>query len=91
MSKTSRIELRAEPDEEERIRKAARLVNQSMSAFVVTAAVERANDVIATWTTTTVPAEFFDALLDALDSDPEPSKALVRAAEARRRRKEQAA
>jgi uncharacterized protein (DUF1778 family) len=63
MSKSARIELRAEPEQEERIRTAARLINQSITTFVVTAALERADEVIATWSTTTVPAEFFDQLL----------------------------
>jgi uncharacterized protein (DUF1778 family) len=83
MGKTARIELRAEPEDEDRIRAAARLVNKSLSAFVMTAAVERANEVIASWTTTTVPSEFFDELLEALDDAPQASKALVEAAQAR--------
>ena len=77
--KTSRIELRAEPEQEERIRAAARLVNQSVTTFVLTAAVEKADEVIATWSTTTVPAEFFDRLLEALDQPAVANEALARA------------
>jgi len=86
MSKSARIELRAEPGQEERIRTAARLMNQSITTFVVTAAVERADEVIATWSTTTVPAEFFDQLLAALDQPPWANEAMTRAV--RRRRQE---
>jgi len=84
MSKSARIELRAEPKQEERIRTAARLMNQSITTFVVTAAVERADEVIATWSTTTVPAEFFDKLLAALDEPPVANEAMVRAVRRRR-------
>lgn len=42
MGRTARIELRAEPEREERIREAARLSNQSLSSFVLDAASERA-------------------------------------------------
>ncbi len=88
MSKSARIELRAEPEQEERIRTAARLMNQSITMFVVTAAVERADEVIATWSTTTVPVEFFDQLLAALDQPPVANEAMTRAV---RRRRQQVA
>jgi len=84
MPKTARIELRAEPEQEERIRFAARLVNQSVSNFVVHAAVDRADEVVATWSTTTVPTEFFDAVLAALDRPPQENAALTRAVQRRR-------
>ena len=40
MTRTARIELRAEPEREQRIRLAAELANQSMTAFVLEAAAE---------------------------------------------------
>jgi uncharacterized protein (DUF1778 family) len=79
MSKTARIELRTEPEQEERIRTAARLVNQSITSFMITAAIERADEVIANWSTTTVSAEFFDDLLAALDAPAERNEALSNA------------
>ena len=79
MGKTERIEVRAEPEQEERIRNAARLVNQSMSAFVITAAVEKANEVMASWSVTQVSSEFFDRLMAALDEPPKGNEALQRA------------
>jgi len=79
MPKTARIELRTEPEQEERIRTAARLVNQSITSFMITAAIERADEVIANWSTTTVSAEFFDDLLAALDAPAERNEALSKA------------
>jgi uncharacterized protein (DUF1778 family) len=84
MPKTARIELRAEPEQEEHIRAAARLVNQSLSAFTLTAAVERADAVTATWSTTTVSSEFFDQLLAALDQPPQGNEALAEVVRRRR-------
>lgn len=89
MAKTARIELRAEPEQEERIRAAARLVNQSMTSFIVTAAVEKADEVIATWSTTTVSAEFFDELLAALDTPAQSNVALNKAARRHRAARDQ--
>lgn len=89
MAKTARIELRAEPEQEERIRAAARLVNQSMTSFMVTAAVEKADEVIATWSTTTVSAEFFDELLAALDAPAQKNVALSNAARRHRAARDQ--
>ena len=80
MAKTARIELRAEPEQEERIRTASRLVNQSITSFVLTAAVDRADVVIANWSTTTVSAEFFDDMLAALDAPAKRNEALSAAA-----------
>lgn len=82
--RTSRIELRADPEREQRIRYAAELTHQSLSAFVLAAAAERAEQVIASSTATVVPSEFFDQLWDALDAPPRPSEALRRRASAPR-------
>jgi len=77
-TRTSRIELRAEPDREQRIRYAAELQRQSVSAFVLEAAADRAEQVIASASATEVPAEFFDRLWEALDAVAEPNPALGR-------------
>lgn len=85
MSRTARIELRAEPEREERIRYAASLAHQSVSSFVLDAAAQRADELIAESTVTTMPDDFFDTLLAALDRPPEKNEALVRLAKKRRR------
>jgi len=83
--RTSRIELRADPDREQRIRYAAQLRHQSLSAFVLEAAAERAEEVIASTSETAVPSDFFDQLWKALDETPRPSPALRRRAASKRR------
>lgn len=85
MARTARIELRAEPEREERIREAARLANQSVSSFVLDAASERANEVLRNATTTELPADYFDQLHEALSEAPAPNPALQRAARRTRR------
>ena len=75
---------RHSPEERERIERAASASGLSVSAFLVSAAVERAEEVIAATTTTTVPADYFDDLLAALDV-AEVAPRLAKAARRRRR------
>jgi uncharacterized protein (DUF1778 family) len=83
--RTSRIELRADPERESRIRFAAELSRQSVSTFVLDAAGEKAERIIAASTATSVPSEFFDQLWEALGAPPRPNEPLRRrAAEPRR-------
>ena len=82
--KTHRLEARLSPDDRERIEQAASVTGVSVSAFMVDAAVERADEIIAAATTTVVPADYFDALLEALD-EPEPAPRLEGAAKRARR------
>jgi len=83
-TRTARIELRAEPGRERRIRYAAELCRQSVSAFVLDAAARRAEDVIAATATTIVPARFFDTFYKALDEPPTRNRVLARRARSRR-------
>jgi uncharacterized protein (DUF1778 family) len=80
--RADRIEARVAPEKAERIRRAAQAANQSVSAFVVDAASEKAEKLLLENRETVVPAEFFDALLAALD---EPAVALPALAKARSR------
>ena len=64
---------------------AARLTQQSLSSFVLAAAEERAEEVIAHATATVVPSSFFDDLWAALDAPPRPNATLARRTRARRR------
>lgn len=84
-TKTGRIELRTEQARERRLRFAAGLSNQSLSAFILDAASSRAEDVIARASVTTVPSGFFDKLWSSLDSPPSPNRALARRAAGKRR------
>lgn len=84
-SKTERVEARLSPDERKEIEQAATLEGQSLSSFIVTAASEKAVQVIANRTTTVVPSEYFDRLLSAIDrADRVPR--LAKAANRARRR-----
>jgi uncharacterized protein (DUF1778 family) len=66
-TRTQRVEARVAPRDRARIDKAAALEGQSISAFMVAAAAEKANQVITARMTTIVPADFFDRLVAAID------------------------
>jgi uncharacterized protein (DUF1778 family) len=83
-AKTDRMETRVSPEERAHIERAASVAGLSASAFIVSAAVDRADDIIAAATTTTAPADYFDELLAALDS-PAPAPRLAKAAKQARR------
>lgn len=79
---SARLEFRVRPERKSRIERAAELVHEPVSEFARTAAEEKADRVIREHeATTTVPAEFFDDLLDALDAAPRANAALARAAQ----------
>lgn len=65
--KTERAEVRMSADEKERIEFGAATSGVSTSAFMLSAALERADEVVAEATTTVVPGDYFDSLLAALD------------------------
>ena len=83
-TKTDRIETRVSPVERERIDRAAELAGNSVSRFIVDAALIRADEVIAAYEVTEVPSDYFDALLDAIDT-PSSAPQLARAASRRNR------
>ena len=70
-SRSPRIEARATEDDARLIAHAAQLLNKTVSAFTVSAAVEKAENIVARAETTIMPAEQFDAMIAALD-DPTP-------------------
>lgn len=82
--KTTRIEARLSPREREQIGRAAALVDESLSTFLVSAAVERAEHVFEQTSTTVVPADYFDELLATID-EPEPAPRLREAVRRARR------
>jgi uncharacterized protein (DUF1778 family) len=79
----SRLEFRIRPEAKQRIQRAADLVAVPVGDFVRSAAEARAEEVIQSHAATVVPADFFDALLEALDRPVQPSPALERAARRR--------
>lgn len=85
--KTDRMEARVSPEERQRIEQAAAVTGISVSAFMVNAAVDRAEEVISESATTTVPAGYFDALLVALDEEESAPRLSRAAKEASRNRR----
>lgn len=66
-TKSQRLEARATEDEAAVIARAAELLNATISSFVVEAAVEKAETVVARAERTLMPAAQFDAMIAALD------------------------
>jgi uncharacterized protein (DUF1778 family) len=85
MARAERIEARLSSSERRRIRRAAEFEGQSLSSFIVEAAVERADRVIESQTVTTLPADYFDKVVSALDRAG-PAPRLARAAKVIRRK-----
>lgn len=75
-NKSQRIEARVTEDDARLIARAATLLNASVSSFVVEAAVEKAETVVARADRTLMPAVQFDEMIAALD-DPKPVPELV--------------
>ncbi len=76
--------MRIPPEQAELIRHAAAARGESVTGFVLHAATRAAEEELAVERETLVPAEFFDALLVALDAPDQAPEKL--AALARRRR-----
>jgi uncharacterized protein (DUF1778 family) len=77
------INMRTDAERKSRLQTAADLSHESLTAFVLSAADERAQQVIAESRTTPLPRDFFDEFFDSLA--PEPTPALVHAAARLRR------
>jgi uncharacterized protein (DUF1778 family) len=84
--KSDRLEARITPEQRARLEWAAGLAGTSVSAFVIDAAVERAEELMAAQMSTSIPADYFDALIGALD---EASRAPTLANAARRANRNQ--
>jgi len=77
--KSDRLEARVSPEQRARLEWAASLAGTSVSAFVVDAAVDRAEELLAAQMSTTVPADYFEQLVGALDQ-PDRASTLAKAA-----------
>jgi uncharacterized protein (DUF1778 family) len=84
MTKTERIELRADEASKARIAEAAELLGEPVSAFVVRTARAAADRVLARAHNTIMPAEQFDMLMASLD-EPDSAELLTEAANRPRR------
>ena len=70
-NRTEQLAARVDPARMERIRYASALQGATVSAFVVDAAYNRAEQVIDEHGSTLVPSDYFDCLLAALDEGPQ--------------------
>jgi len=75
-----RIEARIERGRAQKIREAAKLTHTSVSSFLVDAASEKADEVLARQNETMLESDFFDDLLKALDRPAKTIPALKKAA-----------
>jgi uncharacterized protein (DUF1778 family) len=84
-AKAERLETRLTSVQRRQIEQAAALAGESVSSFVVLAALDRADILVREESSTVVPAAYFDRLVASLDT-PEEAPGLARAAAAARRR-----
>ncbi len=77
--KAERLEARLTSTERKQIEQAASLAGESVSSFVVLAALDRADILVREQASTVVPAAYFDHLVASLD-EPEGAPGLARAA-----------
>lgn len=84
-TKAERLEARLTSTQRRQIERAAVLAGESISSFVVLAALDRADSVISDSSSTVVPGAYFDRLLAALDR-PDEAPRLERAARDAQRR-----
>jgi uncharacterized protein (DUF1778 family) len=73
---TERVEIRVTPEDKALFLEAAQIRHESASRFVARAAREAAEEVLEREQTTTVPAAFFDAMIESLEEPAQPIKEL---------------
>ncbi len=85
-AKAARLESRLTSTQRKQIEQAAALAGESVSSFVVLAALDRADILVSERASTVVPAAYFDQLVASLDQ-PEDAPRLAHAARETRRRR----
>lgn len=83
--KAERLEARLTSTERKQIEQAASLAGESVSSFVVLAALDRADILVREQASTVVPAAYFDQLVASLDESEKAPGLAHAAAEAGRR------
>jgi uncharacterized protein (DUF1778 family) len=90
-TKAVRLETRLTPAQREQIEQAAALAGESVSSFVVLAALDRADVLVRERASTVVPATYFDRLVASLDEPGEAPRLVQAAGDAARRTRIKAA
>lgn len=85
-TRAERLEARLTSTERKQIEQAAALAGESVSSFVVLAALGRADSLVREQASTVIPAAYFDQLVASLD-EPEDALRLARAARKVERRR----
>jgi uncharacterized protein (DUF1778 family) len=85
-TKAERLEARLTAAQRKQIEQAAALAGESVSSFVVLAALDRADILVREQASTVVPAAYFDHLVASLD-EPEEARGLAMAAQNAKRRR----
>lgn len=85
-AKAVRLEARLTPTQRKQIEQAAALAGESVSSFVVLAALDRADVLVTERASTVVPAVYFDRLVASLEA-PEDAPRLTHAANKAKRRR----
>jgi uncharacterized protein (DUF1778 family) len=80
-ARSDRLEARLTAEQRNQIEKAAAMTGESVSSFVVLAALERAETVFSEHASTLTPSRYFDQLLASLD-EADAAPRLARAARA---------
>ncbi len=81
LGKLERINIRLDPATKRRIERAAAADQRSVTSFIISSAIEKAESVIRKEESTILSERDFDRLMAILDSPPNPNKALRRAVE----------
>jgi uncharacterized protein (DUF1778 family) len=89
--KAERLEARLTATQRKQIEQAAALAGESVSSFVVLAALDRADILVSEQASTVVPAAYFDHLLASLDQPEEAPRLAHAVTETKRRRRIQPA
>ena len=84
-TKTDRLEARVSRHQRATLERAASLAGTSLSAFVIDAALDRAEELVSAQMTTSVPGDYFDRIIRTLD-EAEAAPALAKAARRAARR-----
>ena len=79
LSKTERLSLRLAPETKRKLEQAATLTHQSVNAFVLALADQKAEEIIAENQTQTLSDEDRNVFFEAIASPPKPNRALKKA------------
>jgi uncharacterized protein (DUF1778 family) len=86
-ARAARLEARLTPTQRKQIEQAAALAGESVSSFVVLAALDRADVLVTERASTIVPAAYFDQLVASMDTPADAPRLALAARKAERRRR----